>query len=411
MGLLSFSFISDTVAAPIQPDMVKGSVSLPGWQGLGRVQSAAISASTEFSLQAMVSNPTTGTAWAGVSATLAVEFAPGTDAPEFHPFMVNSVDQRPDVFVGPFGFGNPFAYAFRTEGPLAVPVPKSDFEIDVAFTGFFSPTLNGAPAIGSAMLNEALARAQVTYLVEAHDGTGGNDRVLGSAHADAVTVLQGDDRVAGRGGDDAILGGSGRDVLAGGSGDDRLIGGTGDDRLLGQTGNDNLNGGSGNDILRGAEGADRMAGGAGRDVLQGANGVDLLRGGSSADRLVGNAGDDTLHGGTGRDVMAGGAGDDVFQFLSGAESGREGRDVLLDFRAGSDRIDLRRLDADGAEDGDQAFRFLEGGWFSGEGRGELRLADTPDGQRVYLDTDGNGSADMLMDVRGVSGLTADAFML
>jgi Ca2+-binding RTX toxin-like protein len=121
-------------------------------------------------------------------------------------------------------------------------------------------------------------------------------------------------------------GGDGGDLLLGDAGNDLLLGGGGDDLLLGEAGDDLLLGDDGNDILLGGTGHDRMLGGAGDDVLLGGAGDDVL---------IGGTGNDVLYGGAGNDVMHGGAGDDVFLF-----SGGGGQDVILDFSAGNDLLQI-----------------------------------------------------------------------
>lgn len=70
---------------------------------------------------------------------------------------------------------------------------------------------------------------------------------------------------------------------------------------------------------------------AGNDSLSGSNGNDSLYGGSGADTLIGGAGDDQLFGGKGRDV-----------FVFAPEAGH---DVIADFNAAEDRLDLSAFDA------------------------------------------------------------------
>jgi acyl-CoA thioesterase-1 len=82
----------------------------------------------------------------------------------------------------------------------------------------------------------------------------------------------------------------------------------------------------GNDTLDGGAGDDRMFGGAGDDRLSGADGADALDGG---------AGRDVLGGGPGGDLLRGGADADLFVFAPGS-----GRDAILDFTPGVDRLDL-----------------------------------------------------------------------
>lgn len=123
----------------------------------------------------------------------------------------------------------------------------------------------------------------------------------------------------------ATIRGDGRPNDLDGRGDDDLIlGYGGDDELDGNGGNDVLRAGSGNDELDGDSGADRLYGGLGNDELDG---------GSGNDKLFGGAGRDFLDGGSGADRLAGGGGRDVFEFEL-----RDGRDTIVDFQDGLDRI-------------------------------------------------------------------------
>ena len=99
------------------------------------------------------------------------------------------------------------------------------------------------------------------------------------------------------------------------NGNDYLDGTIGDDTLYGGAGNDTINGRAGDDLLEGGSGGDRLTGGRGNDIMSG---------GSGNDRLTGGPGNDALSGGPGRDV---------FVFEKG-----EGRDRILDFTLGEDRI-------------------------------------------------------------------------
>jgi Ca2+-binding RTX toxin-like protein len=64
-------------------------------------------------------------------------------------------------------------------------------------------------------------------------------------------------------------------------------------------------------------------------------GNDHLIGGSGADHLVGLGGDDRIEGGAGDDLLVGLTGVDTFVF-----SGTAGRDTILTYETGTDRIDL-----------------------------------------------------------------------
>ena len=71
------------------------------------------------------------------------------------------------------------------------------------------------------------------------------------------------------------------------------------------------------------------------DTLTGGAGGDMLSGGAGQDLLDGGAGGDILMDGTGNDTLSGGEGADIFVLVrDGAE------DVISDYQAGIDRIDL-----------------------------------------------------------------------
>jgi hypothetical protein len=107
----------------------------------------------------------------------------------------------------------------------------------------------------------------------------------------------------------------------------------------------------GDGVFRGTGGADVLTGLqmdehfdllGGNDVLRAGRGNDVGQGGSGNDRMLGQAGNDTLSGGPGRDTLIGGGGSDVLRGGSGADvfqfAAGEGRDRILDFADGVDRI-------------------------------------------------------------------------
>jgi hypothetical protein len=147
-------------------------------------------------------------------------------------------------------------------------------------------------------------------------------------------------------------------------------------------------------ILRGDGGDDRIRGGDGDDALYGAGGGDILRG---------LAGDDTLRPGLGADWMQGGTGADTFVLRSPAEAAG---DTILLFERGRDTIDVSAIDADRTEPGNQAFAWLGSGRF-GDDPGGLRLADG----RLLGDLDGDGAADLVLKLPGVSAMAATDFLL
>lgn len=84
-------------------------------------------------------------------------------------------------------------------------------------------------------------------------------QINGTANADDIFALAGNDIAYGYGGDDYIDGGSGNDTLYGGTGNDEIDGGQGNDVIYGGSGNDTLAGGSGEDTLYGGSGNDHYS--------------------------------------------------------------------------------------------------------------------------------------------------------
>lgn len=121
-------------------------------------------------------------------------------------------------------------------------------------------------------------------------GTAGDDLRDGTALADVIFALDGDDLVNGWGGNDTLAGGNDDDNLSGDGGNDLEFGQSGKDTLKGGLGADRLDGGTEGDDLFGNEAADRLTGGAGNDTLAGGAGNDWFifdrANGTSADKVM-----------------------------------------------------------------------------------------------------------------------------
>jgi len=226
-----------------------------------------------------------------------------------------------------------------------------------------------------------------------------------SNHEATVFGGSGDNRIIGgggggypKGGDDYLFGRGGADYLSGVVGDDTLRGGRDQDTLSGDAGNDSLIGGANADVIDGGAGTDlvsyrtsqagvvadlrfprhnegdaagdqfisieNLAGSNRPDELSGDRGANLLVGDGGYDSLEGRFGNDTLVGGNGQDVLNGGGhndtliggpGADVFVF--GADFGR---DRVLDFRPGVDRLEFFSAVFDRTADVLRAFETLRG---------------------------------------------------
>lgn len=300
----------------------------------------------------------------------------------------------------------------------------------------------------------------------------GNDRnnvIVGGGQGDTLSGMNGDDTLGGEAGDDTLNGGNGNDRLIGGTGADTMNGGDGNDLLIfdnngdvanggagidtvelhgggdfvaaadveiiatrytnplfsatitgnaldntisggaagdsitAMGGNDTVYGRGGDDFIFGNDGVDRLFGDAGDDFLSGLNGNDMLYGGDGADRLFG---------GNGLDTYWGGASADIFNFIAVGDSGatRATADIIGDFsRAQGDRIDLSAIDAVFGGS-DNAFSFIGTAAFSNVA-GQLRY-DVVGGQSfVSGDTNGDGVADFIIRVNGVTNLQTGDFVL
>ena len=181
----------------------------------------------------------------------------------------------------------------------------------------------------------------------------------------------------------------------------------GDDKLLGTARADAIDGGSGSDLIRGFGGKDKLAGSRGDDRLFGGKAADTLKGNSGADKLLGNEGADLLLGGRGPDILSGGPGSDTFRFGSGRDAGRgANRDEIVDFQHKRDVIDISGIDGETGRPGDQPFHFIGREDLSGKA-GELNYSDGV----IRGDRDGDGRADLAIELEGGPRLSAIDFVL
>ncbi|WP_050531880.1 calcium-binding protein [Pseudaestuariivita atlantica] len=279
--------------------------------------------------------------------------------------------------------------------------------------------------------------------------TPGNDDLQGTPQNDVVDLLDGNDRFDALAGDDSVLGNTGDDFIFGGSGIDTLEGGDGDDTLDGGAGGDVLDGGDGYDIAdygsatrsvrvdlqnpnisfndaagdsfisieeyRTHDGIDQLRGDAGDNIFRTGGVSDRLYGRAGDDMLFGEAGADAFYGGLGADIMTGGSDAgrrDRYIYFNASESGvgTGNRDVITDYVAGEDRIELSRIDADLTQGFKQRFDFIGDAAFSGTG-GELRFEQQGGITLVQADRDGDGMADFEIELTGTHTLTTDDFLI
>ena len=151
---------------------------------------------------------------------------------------------------------------------------------------------------------------------------------------------------------------------------------------------------------------------AGNDSIDGKFGADILRGYNGSDTLNGLGGDDVLAGGMSRDFLSGGAGNDTFDFNFARETGPTAttRDVITDFTRGQDHIDLKTIDSNTHQSGNQSFHFIGTQGFH-HNEGELRYRAVASGVIVQGDTNGDGRADFSIHVDSLAALVKSDFIL
>jgi len=188
-----------------------------------------------------------------------------------------------------------------------------------------------------------------------YQGSTYNNSIFGSAHADIIQGMLGDDR---------LNGGDGNDILDGGAGNDNLYGGDGDDIFYPGSGNNVIIGGDGNDTLSYANSAEGVIVRLNKQEGVRSSAVDVIKdieniiGSDFNDQLYGNSKANTLVGGAGNDILRSGAGDDVLISGSGRNrlyggygadifemSDAEHPTVIKDFHA--DQGDVIRLNVTG----------------------------------------------------------------
>jgi VCBS repeat-containing protein len=169
-------------------------------------------------------------------------------------------------------------------------------------------------------------------------------------------------------------------------------------------------GGAGDDIITGTSGADVIYGQAGDDQIAAGDGNDTVFGGAGRDTIDGGDGNDIINGGSDRDDLTGGKGADTFRYYLASESTPAGFDRIRDFdRLQGDKIDLSLIDASTVVGGNNAFVIANA--FT-RVAGQLVLTAGSSGVWTVLgDVNGDGVADLQIEVRSKSTLTFEDFVL
>jgi hypothetical protein len=173
-------------------------------------------------------------------------------------------------------------------------------------------------------------------------------------------------------------------------------------------------------------------------TIAGSSGDDIIVGSGNADTISGGAGNDIIIGGAKADALAGGEGNDIFTYTDIANSTLVNLDVISDFKANTfgngtngaanetgaaadatkwtgDVIDLSgvtgftKIDVSVQANSSDAQTFLQNlGQNTGDTLGAALDSSTG---RVFIDVDSNGTADMVIQLTGVTTIDEAAFII
>jgi hypothetical protein len=147
------------------------------------------------------------------------------------------------------------------------------------------------------------------------------------------------------------------------------------------------------------------------DLVFGRDGHDTISGMAGDDELYGEGGNDVLIGGAGADKLLGGLGKDTFTYNAQSESTGASSDLIMDFsRSQGDKISLSGIDANSLAINNQAFTFIGTSAFSNVA-GQLRYETTGGMTTVFGDVNGDGVADLQIQLSGSIALISSDFIL
>lgn len=126
-------------------------------------------------------------------------------------------------------------------------------------------------------------------------------------------------------------------------------------------------------------------------------------------QMTGNSADNILSGLAGKDILTGGAGADTFAYQNVSDSVNDAHDVITDFsELQGDKIDLSAVDANSNQAEKQIFHYIGTVDFTKQAA-QLRFDSAT--HQLQGDTNGDGKAEFVIELSGVSNLASDALIL
>ncbi len=126
-------------------------------------------------------------------------------------------------------------------------------------------------------------------------------------------------------------------------------------------------------------------------------------------QMTGNSAANILSGLAGKDILTGGAGADTFAYQNVSDSLSDAHDVIADFSAlQDDKIDLSAVDANSNQAGKQLFHYIGDAAFTKQAA-QLRFDSAT--HQLQGDTNGDGKAESVIEISGISSLANDALIL
>ena len=311
-----------------------------------------------------------------------------------------------------YSYSDQTTYSLQTETSFRASLGEDIF-FDIAGSGF-SYDVDPYPVTGITNGVTLFYGASVLMEIQGLEITAEEGLAYRSLDAETVraTILSGNDTITGSKSADLLDGYAGTDVMTGGGGDDIYIVDNLGDRAVERpmAGTDRVE--ASVSFSLGGQFSENLTLTGGNAINGTGNTLDnVILGNDAANKLKGGGGNDVLTGGAGRDTLTGGIGNDTFAFQAVSDSPvGKAYDIIADFTAGQDRIDLSAIQAVAGVEGDQGFTFVGNAVLAHAGDLHARVSGTS----TFLegDVNGDGRADFQVLLKNVvNGLQASDFVL